>query len=308
MVRVINILTLILVLVLLAGAAYFMTVRERQMAAERSELEQQLASMRKTIAQNNAPRDGSPAPRTVEPKPPADATPEVAHPPEAQIPVPQYQKPEPPPARKDERADDIDPNAKQIADERQKTREDERASREARVAQTEAAKTYYDALSRKETAQRAMIAWKNKLNGAIKDRDRAILDQSAAQGEVTTSRVGPTLVTIDTRGNIQDATQRRTQADKEISEAQTALAKAEHDFAEASRAYESAQMTKQNADRTARLKIPEKPAPKFTATYTLKDGRTLTAVAVIATEDEYWIKSQDGIEAVRKDDVTEILK
>jgi hypothetical protein len=154
-----------------------------------------------------------------------------------------------------------------------------------------------------------MIAWKNKLGGAIKDRDRAIADVTASsQGGVNATRTGSTIVTVDTRGNVQEAVQRRESAEKAITEAQNGLAQASRDFADASRTLESAQVAKETADRKVQARIPPKQQARFTATYTLNDGRILTAIAVITTEDEYWIKTQDGIEAVKKDDVTEILK
>ena len=160
----------------------------------------------------------------------------------------------------------------------------------------DAARKLNDLAWRKQAAQRAVIAWKNKLEGARNSKTRS-------QNELANAQATPS-----NRAAVESAQTQIAGADKALAEAEAALKKAQDEFDAVSNDYDSAQTSLQNADQRLSLVAPAPDKSRIYATYALTDGRRLDALCVIESGEDIWIRTSTGVKSFKRSDVEEVTK
>ncbi len=215
--------------------------------------------------------------------------------------------------------------------------------RNATQERVEASRRLNDLAWKKQTAQRLVIAWRNKLQAAEHSREKSDLDLINAQaqpngassaaaprrrydplegpdpslgqggggemdgssrGQNRRSAAGPSVIFISSnREAVENAQAQQLGAAKAIDAAKAALAKAQEDLTRFTADYESALTAKQSADRRLAQLAPPQPQNRVFATYSMLDGRKLEAICVIESGDDIWVKTGSGIETIKRADV-----
>jgi chromosome segregation ATPase len=224
----------------------------------------------------------------------------------------------------------MDAESKREQDKRDSAHQKAAAIKSALNERTDAARKLNELAWKKQTAQRAMIIWKNRLDAARNSKARAQLDLGNAQtasrsaGNPGVSRPlpgqldqgpanaangsGSMTAPNTTREAVDSAQAQLGGADKAIAEAETSLKKAQDEFEAISKEYDSAQTALQNADRRLSLVAPAPDKSKIYATYALTDGRRVDALCVIESGDDIWVRTSTGMESFKRSEVEEVTK